>query len=120
MRGLVVNFCGKDAVTTIYGVLFHSVLDGRITNCSFQDSIGTALRVINSSLDLRRSNSFTRNGRRCRNYMCSHLGGGIYANTSSLKFTGNSSFRVNSAGEGGGIAADYSVLDFTGKITFKR
>ena len=120
MRGLVVNFCGKDAVTTIYGVLFHSVLDGRITNCSFQDSIGTALRVINSSLDLRRSNSFTRNGRRCRNYMCSHLGGGIYANTSTLKFTGNSSFRVNSAGEGGGIAADYSVLDFTGKITFKH
>ena len=118
MCGLTVNSCGKGAVTT-HAVSVHSVLDASIANCSFQDSVNTALWVINSGLALWGSNSFTSNGRRCRNYTCSHLGGGIYASLSMLTFTGNSTFMVNSAGDGGGIAADYSVLNLTGKITFK-
>ena len=72
MCGLTINSCGKGAViqynytTTAYGMSFHSVLYSSITNCSFQDSILTALGVFHSSLDLRGSNHFTSNCRRCK------------------------------------------------------
>ena len=122
MHGVTVTSCGKGTAitsyTAYYGVSVHSVVDASIADCSFQDSAGTALGVFHSSLDLRGTNSFTRNCRRFfeRNSTCSCFGGGIYASASALMFTGNSTFRVNSATLGGGIAAEYSALSFTGNI----
>ena len=70
MRGLTIDSCGKGAdgynYPTAYGMSIHSVQYSSIANCSFQDSIGTALGVFYSSLDLRGSNHFTGNCRRCR------------------------------------------------------
>ena len=90
---------------TAHGISIHSGKNTKITNCSFQDSIGTALGVINSSLDLRGSNKFMNNCLRCsnRNQTCICLGVGIHANTSILLFTGNNIFRDSSAEDGGGI-----------------
>ena len=95
-----------------YGVSIHSGQDTEIANCSFQDSPGTALRVFYSSLDLRGSNSFINN--KCSGF-CE--GGGIYAGASTLVFTGNSTFRDNSAHIGGGFCAQNSTLTFTGSKT---
>ena len=126
MYGLTINSCGKGAVVdgspTTYGVSVRSVLDTSITDCSFQDSVGTALEVLDSSLDMRGSNHFTSNCRRCfeRNYTCLCFGGGISASMSTLMLIGNSTFRVNSATLGGGIAAEYSVLNLTGNATFEK
>ena len=49
-----------------------------------------------------------------------HFGGGIGAWYSTLKFTGNTTFRSNMAEEGGGIVARYSALNFNGNTTFKQ
>ena len=109
MHGLKINSCSKHTAIfkfpTAYGVSLHLVLDISISNCSFQDSGGTALGVFHSSLDLRGSNHFASNCRRCGGYTesCFCRGGGIYANTSTLTFTGSSIFRANSAAYGGAI-----------------
>ena len=111
MHGLTINSCSKGTAMfkfpTAYGLSVHSVLDTSISNCSFQDSGGTALGVFNSSLDLRGSNHFTGNCRSCGEYTesCFCRGGGIYTMMSTLKFTGNSTFRGNSAAYGGAIYA---------------
>ena len=72
MHGLTVNSCSKGTVQfrfpTAYGLSLHSVSDTSISNCSFQDTAGTALGVFNSSLDLRGSNHFTSNCRSCGEY----------------------------------------------------
>jgi len=83
---------------TAHGISIHSGENTKITNCSFRDSIGTALGVFSSRLDLRGSNSFMSNCRRCssRNQTCICLGGGIHANTSILLFKGNHTFRDSS------------------------
>ena len=101
MHGLRINSCSKGTAMfsfpTAYGLTVHSVLDTSISNCSFQDSAGTALGVFNSGLDLRGSNHFTSN-RRCRECTesFSSKGGGIYANMSTLKFTGNTKYGTES------------------------
>ena len=133
MRGLAIDSCGSGAVgldmevysnpysnttTVTYGVSFESVLDTSISNCSFQDSAGTALGVLDSSLDMRGSNHFTGNCRRCGNYTCLCYGGGIYTSMSTLMFTGNTTFRANSALYGGGIYAQNSYLNFRGNSNF--
>ena len=135
MFGLTINACGKGIVrqdmelyspfhydqgpnTAMYGVSVNSVLYTNIANCSFQDSAGTAVAVLNSSLDIRGSNHFTSNCRRCGNYSCLCFGGGIFANMSTLVFTGNNAFRANSATLGGGIFAQNSILNFSGSSTF--
>ena len=124
MHGLRIKSCTKGTAMfsfpTEYGLLVHSVSDTSISNCSFQDSAGTALGVFNTRLDLRGSNYFTSN-RRCREYTksCSSNGGGIYASMSTLKFTGNSTFRANSATFGGGIYAMASTfISFNGNTIF--
>ena len=67
-----------------------------IVNCSFEDSVGTALGVLYSSLHLH-GNSFTSN---CNGHSSRSLfGGGITAKNSTLKFTGNTAFRYNSVVE---------------------
>jgi len=125
MDGLTFNSCGKRAKiysnSTTYGVSVHSVMDTSIFNCSFQDSIGTALGVFYSSLNLSGSNHFTSNCKRCGNNTCLCWGGGIYAKMSTLMFTGNSIFRVNSAEAGGGIYIDHSTLmTFNGNSIFRN
>ena len=127
MHGVTISSCGKGGATTYsyptayYGVSVHSILHTSIANCSFQDSVGTALGVFHSSLALRGNNSFTNNCKRFfgRSYTCSCFGGGIYASASSLMFTGNTTFTVNSAALGGGIAAEHSVLSFNGKVILR-
>ena len=63
MHGLTINSCGMGAVIfsfpTTYGVSVHSVSEARISNCSFQESVGTALGVFHSNVDLKGSNNFT-------------------------------------------------------------
>ena len=124
MCGLTMSSCGKDAFInsyiTTYGVSVYSVLYTSITDCSFQDNVGTALGVFHSRLDLRGSNNFTSNCRSCGDYTCLCFGGGIYARMSTLTITGNNTFRVNSASKGGVIAAEYSALNFTGIIAFEN
>ena len=123
IRGLIINSCDRgtvamDGFPTTYGMSFHSVLDTSIANCSFQNSNGTAVRVFHSNLNLKGSNHFRSNCRRCGNTTCLCLGGGIYAYMSNLMFIGNSTFRVNSAASGGGICAWSSTLVFSGSSTF--
>ena len=131
MNSLTFDSCGKDSVQyiqlglnykyqTAYGISIYSGGDTNITNCSFQDSIGTALGVFHSSLDLRGSNSFINNCRRCSSKSCKCFGGGIYANTSILHFNGNNTFRDNSAWLGGGIFAYYSTLALNGDSSFRN
>ena len=119
MDGLTINSCGMGAVIfsnpTAYGVSAHSVLDTRISNCSFQDSVVTALGVFHSNMDLRGSNNFTGNCRRC-----SSFGGGIYSNSSVLTFNGYSIFRNNSADFGGGILSTSTQMNFNGNSIFRN
>ena len=126
MSGLTISSCGKGAVMynnpTIYGVTVHSVMDTGIANCSFQDSVGTALGVFHSNLDIRGSNYFTSNCRGCfeRNYTFLCFGGGIYANISTLVFTGNITFKHNTAEYGGGIlASGNTLMTFNGNSSFR-
>ena len=127
LHSLTFTSCGKGAIysaygfpiPTAYGVSVHSGQDTEIVNCSFQDSIGTALGVFNnSSLVLRGSSSFINNCGKCSGSLCFCVGGGIYADTSTLVFTGNSTFGDNSADFGGGFYAQNSTLNFTGSSTF--
>ena len=117
LHGLTFTSCSRGAT---FGVSIYSGQDTEIVNCSFQDSICTALGVFNSSLVLRRSSSFINN---CAKYSGSScfiicLGGGIYAETSTLVFTGNSTFRDNSPYQGGGLFTWSCTVSFTGSTTF--
>ena len=130
LEGLTFTSCGKGEVTyspvysdymTTYGVSIYLGQDIKISNCSIQDTAGTAMGVLYSSLNLRGSNSFTNNCRGCfdRNHTSLYtLGGGIYTKTSTLIVSGESFFGGNSAEIGGGIYAENSILDFTGTHTF--
>ena len=143
---LETDHCAKNDCLITYGVSVYLGHNTKIYNCSFRDSVGTALGVFYSSLDLRGSNSFTNNCRWCsdRNHICICLGGGIYTNASNLVFSenntftnnsaegiyawqstlninGNICFRNNSAKEtGGGVRALNSTLNFTGNTVFKE
>ena len=129
LHNLTFTSCGKSVIEyvqftdnqTIYGVSIHLGQDTEIVDCSFQDSIGTALGVFNSSLVLRGSNSFTNNCRRCsdKNHTCTCLEGGIHINSSKLAISGDNIFKNNSAGFGGGLFAYYSTLTFSGTITLR-
>ena len=128
MLGLTINSCGKCAVmyhnlaTYMYAVLVHSGVDISITDCSFQESFGTALGVFYSSVDLTGKNSFTKNCQVCseRSHNCVCLGGGIHTSRSNLTFIGSSTFRNNSALDGGGIYALSSSLNFIGNSAFRK
>ena len=128
MLGLTINSCGKCAImypnlaTYMYAVLVHSGVDISITDCSFQESFGTALGVFYSSVDLTGKNSFTKNCQVCseRSHNCVCLGGGIHTSRSNLTFIGSSTFRNNSALDGGGIYALSSILNFIGNSAFRN
>ena len=115
LHDLTFTSCSKGATNA---VSIHSGQDTKIVNCSFQDSICTALGVFNSSLVLRRSSSFINNCAKYSGSSCFCLGGGIYAETSTLVFTGNSTFRDNSAYQGGGLFTGSCTINFTGSSTF--
>ena len=108
-RGATYSFQGY-LIPTAYGVSVHSGQDTEIANCSFQDSIGSALGVFYSSLNFTGSSTFTNNS--------AVGGGGFIALLSTLTFTGSSTFMNNSADFGGGFFAQDSTLNFTGSSTF--
>ena len=135
VQGLTFNSCAKEAIgycsicertdseyLTVYGMSIVLGKNMEISNCSFQDSAGTALGVFYSSLNLKGSNSFTNNCRGCsnRNHTCTCLGGGMFTNNSTLFVTGNTTFRDNTAEYGGGISAHSSTLHYTGNSTFRN
>ena len=68
LEGLTFNSCGKGVAgygpvpdqLTVYGMSIFSGEDIIIVNCSFEDSVGTAIGVFNSNLHLH-GNSFTNN-----------------------------------------------------------
>ena len=91
--------------TAYYGLHLQSVQVAEITDCSFQDSYGSALGVVDSDVVLR-GNRFLNNCRLCKQDGECYLncyGGGVYAKKSNLIFTGSSNFIGNLAWYGAGI-----------------
>ena len=109
--------------TTYYGLHLQSVQMVEIVDCTFQDSYGSALGVVDSRVVLRDSN-FLNNCRLCPNGRCDWgftrcYGGGVFARRSILSITGSSSFSGNSAWDGGGLGAeDRSNVIISGNTTF--
>ena len=113
--------------TTYYGLHLQSVQMAEIIGCTFQDSYGTALGVVDSRVVLR-DNNFINNCLLCSNGSCSGYnyqgprcyGGGVFVQRSNLNITGNSSFSGNSAwSHGGGLyARDRSNVYISGNATF--
>ena len=115
IEGLAFVSCARSSATDIrflYGLHLQSVQTAEIIDCTFQDSYGSALGVVDSHVVLRGNNSFLNNCRMCSNRRCSSLslghckGGGVFAERSNLSFTGSSSFLSNSAYKGGAVYAE--------------
>ena len=128
--GLEFVACNRSTVvwylTAYYGLRLQSVQTAEIIDCTFRDSYGSALVLVESHVVLRGNNSFLGNCKMCSNGgcdswvpLCSYincdkfggntcLGGGVFAERSNLSFTGNSAFIANLASLGGGI---YSMSD---------
>ena len=128
--GLEFVTCNRSTVvwylTAYYGLHLQSVQTAELIDCTFQDSYGSALVVVESHVVLRGNNSFLGNCKMCSNGGCDSwvplssyvnrdkfggntcLGGGVFAEKSNLSLTGNSTFIANSASLGGGI---YSMSD---------
>ena len=128
--GLAFVSCARSSVAqvyypekTYYGLDFQSVLMAEIIDCTFQDSYGTALGVVDSHVVLR-GNRFYNNCLLCSNGthddwgpIC--YGGGVFVQRSNLTITGSCSFFGNSAGSGGGVDAwDSSNVYINGNTTF--
>ena len=120
--GLAFVACARSSVihlyrtyTTYYGLHLQSVQTAEIIDCTFQDSYGTALGVVDSCVVLR-DNNFINNCLLCSNGKCDGYsywgprcyGGGVFLQWSNLNITGSSSFSGNSASYGGGVYAWYS------------
>ena len=117
---------------TYYGLHFQSVQTAEIIVCTFQDSYGSALGVVDSHVVLRGSR-FLNNCRLCSSERCGRLcgscvydpqaprcyGGGVFVERSNLYITGSSRFSGNSAYGGGGVRAwDSSNVYINGSTTF--
>ena len=111
---------------TYYGLHLQLVQTAEIIDCTFQDSYGTAVGVVDSRVVLR-DNNFFNNCRLCSNGRCYGykyrgprcFGGGVFVQRSILSITGSSSFSDNSAGNGGGVSAQVSSnVNISGKTTF--
>ena len=133
--GLAFASCGRSQIshahgtdfTTYYGLHLQSVQTAEIIDCTFQDSYGSALVVVDSHVVFRGNNDFLNNCRMCSSGNCDYWGhrsshsleGGIYVHGSNLSFTGSSSFIDNLARDGGGIyAVANSNMDINGNTTF--
>ena len=113
--------------TTYYGLRLQSVQMAEIIDCTFQDSYGSALGVVDSRVVLR-DNNFINNCLLCSNGCYSGYnyqgpscyGGGVFVQRSNLNITGNSSFSGNSANwYGGGVSArDSSNVNISGNAIF--
>ena len=124
--GLAFVACARSSVihtyTTYYGLHLQSVQTAEIIDCTFQDSYGSALGIVESRVVLR-DNNFLNNCRLCSTGRCYQglrcFGGGVYVHRSHLNITGSSSFFGNSASEGGGVSAwHHSNVDISGNTTF--
>ena len=112
--------------TTYYGLHLQSVQMVQITDCTFQDSYGSALGVVNSHVVLR-DNNFLSNCLLCSNGRCDGYhrsprcyGGSVFVQRSNLSITGSSSFSDNSASYGGGVSAEFSSnVYISGNATFR-
>jgi len=128
LDALTFKSCGKTTVeydpitayltfSNTYGMSIISGKDVKIVNCSFKDSVGTALGVFNTNLHLH-GNSFTNN---CNGPSCMSHGSGtsVFTITSTTFITGNETFRNNSAEYGGQVTTEKSFLNFTQNIAFR-
>ena len=111
---------------TYYGLHLQSVQTAEIIDCTFQDSYGSALGVVDSHVVLR-GNRFLNNCRLCSNERCRNYnfqgpicyGGGVFVDGSNLNITGCSSFSNNTAWYGGGVSAwEGSNVYISGNTTF--
>ena len=116
---------------TYYGLHLQLVPMAEIMDCTFQDSYGTALGILDSHVVLR-DNNFLNNCLLCSNGSCSGYhsyllwnldtscnGGGVFVQRSNLSITGSSSFSGNSAYDGGGVSArGRSNVTISGNTTF--
>ena len=99
--------------TRYFGVYLEFVWMTEITNCTFQDSFGSALGVVASHVSFKGSTTFSNNS--------ATYGGGVFADNSSVTFNGSTTFNYNSAKYGGGVYASIrSVMSFTGSTTFSN
>ena len=97
----------------------HSTQDAELVNCSFHDNPGTALRVDNTNINLVGNTEFMHNYMLCEGNLVG--GGGIIALSSTLTFTGNTTFLDNSAScsvAGGAIYTLGSTVSFKGINNF--
>ena len=123
----VVQFSSTSTLhATYYGLHFQSVQTAEIIDCTFQESYGSALGVVDSDVVLRGSR-FLNNCRLCSNGRCVAsnyqgswcYGGGVSLQRSNLNVTGRSSFIGNSALAGGGVSArDRSKVYISEYTTF--
>ena len=130
LEGLAFVACDKSHLiryafaTNYYAVLLQSIQTAEIINCTFKDSYGCALGVVDSHVVLKGNNSFLNNCRLCSNEGCHAVGstcygGGVFADGSNLSFTGSINFISNSALHGGGIyAQSNSNVNICGNTTF--
>ena len=102
--------------TRYFGVYLEFVWMTEITNCTFQDSFGSALGVVASRhVSFKGSTTFSNNS-------ATYYGGGVYADDSSVIFDGSTTFSNNSASrDGGGVyASSSSAIRFNGSTTFSN
>ena len=112
-----------------YGLHLQSVQMAEIIDCTFQDSYGSALGVVDSHVVLK-GNRFLKNCSVCSDVRCVHYswnvgsrcyGGGVFVQKSNASITGSSSFSDNAAssGGGGGVSALCSSnVYISGSTTF--
>ena len=108
-----------------YALLLQFLQYAELVSCSFHDNLGTALVVNNTNITLAGNSEFTHN--HCESTSGSNSctgGGGIYALSSNLTFTGNTTFLQNKAISaygyaGGAISASHNtVISFIGTSNF--
>ena len=102
-------------------LLLNSTQNAKLVNCSFHDTLGTALTVYNTNITLAENSKFIRNQCGCELFTgrCG-LGCGITVYNSILTFTGNTNFFRNSKkGPGSAIhIMENAVLTFSGTNNF--
>ena len=89
IEGLAFVSCARSSATDIrflYGLHLQSVQTVEITDCTFQDSYGSALGVVDSDVVLRGNNSFLGNCKMCSNGRCSSLSVHVSMHCNEVEF----------------------------------